>query len=71
MVRRARVEYPGAVYHVIQRGNNKGDVFESPEKKDYFINLLSKSVAVDGVELYAYVIMSNHYHLALRTCSER
>ena len=64
------MEYPGAIYHVIQRGNNKEDVFESPEKKDYLINLLSKSVAVNGVELYAYVVMSNHYHLALRTCRE-
>lgn len=30
-------------------------------------NLLSKSVLVDGIELYAYVVMNNHYHLALRT----
>jgi len=64
------VEYPGAIYHIIQRGNNREDVFENQEKKDYFISLLSKSVAVDGVELYAYVVMSNHYHLALRTCRE-
>jgi len=70
MVRRARVEYQGAIYHVIQWGNNRENVFESPEKKNYLTNLLNKSVLVDGVELYAYVVMNNHYHLALGTSGE-
>lgn len=70
MVRQARVEYQGAIYHVIQRGNNRENVFESPEKKNFFISLLNKTVAVDGIELYAYVVMGNHYHLAMRTSGE-
>ena len=70
MARGARVEYPGALYHVIQRGNNREHIFERPEDKEYLIEQLRKSVAVDGMELYAYVVMSNHYHLALRTCVE-
>lgn len=64
------MEYPGALYHVIQRGNNREHVFERPEDKEFLIEQLKKSVAVDGVELYAYVVMSNHYHLAFRTCVE-
>lgn len=70
MGRRARVEYPGVLYHVIQRGNNRENVFESPEDKIFLIEQMRKSVAVDGIELFAYVIMSNHYHLAFRTCTE-
>jgi len=70
LARGARVEYPGALYHVIQRGNNREHIFERPEDKEYLIDQLRKSVAVDGMELYAYVVMSNHYHLALRTCVE-
>ena len=70
MARGARVEYPGALFHVIQRGNNKEHIFERSEDKEYLIEQLRKSVAVDGMELYAYVVMSNHYHLALRTCVE-
>ncbi|MHB1044087.1 MAG: transposase [Eubacteriales bacterium] len=70
MVRRIRVEYQGALYHVIHRGNNRENVFERPEDKDHLLDLLRKSVTVDGVELFAYVIMSNHYHFALRTCVE-
>lgn len=67
MVRRGRVEYPGAMYHVIQRGNNGENVFEDTEEKSFLVELLRESVMVGGVELFAYIIMSNHYHLALRT----
>jgi len=67
LVRRTRVEYPGAIYHVIQRGNNGESVFDGPEERNYLTELLCSSVKTDGVELFAYVIMSNHYHLALRT----
>ena len=70
MARRLRVEYPGAVYHVIQRGNNRENVFERPDEKYYLIEQFRKAVDTDGVELFAYVVMSNHYHLALRTSSE-
>ena len=69
-MRRGRVEYPGAMYHVIHRGNNRENVFERSEDKNYLIEQLRNSVAVDGIELFAYVVMGNHYHLALRTCVE-
>jgi len=59
--RRLRVEYPGAVYHVIQRGNNRENVFERPEEKHYLIEQFRKAVVTDGVELFAYVVMSNHH----------
>jgi len=65
-----QVEYPGAMYHVIQRGNNRENVFERPEEKYHLIEQFRKVVEVDDVELFAYVIMNNHYHLALRTSSE-
>jgi len=70
LARRLRIEYPGALYHVIQRGNNKENVFECSEDKYYLIEYFRKAVELDGIELFAYVIMSNHYHLALRTSSE-
>ncbi|MFA7467831.1 MAG: transposase [Desulfotomaculaceae bacterium] len=70
MARKQRIEYPGALYHVIQRGNNQEHIFERPEYKDKVIEQLRKMVLVDGIELFAYVIMSNHYHLALRTNTE-
>jgi len=70
LARKPRIEYPGALYHVIQRGDNREHIFERPEHKDQVIDQLRKIVLVDGIELFAYVIMSNHFHLALRTNTE-
>ncbi|MFZ5644597.1 MAG: hypothetical protein ACOY46_13490 [Bacillota bacterium] len=43
------MEYPGVLYHVIQRGNNKEHIFERTGDKEYLIEQLRKSVAVDGI----------------------
>jgi len=68
--RRPRLEYQGAIYHVIQRGNNREYIFIKPEYKEFIIQQLKKTVRFDGVEMFAYVVMGNHYHLALRTNKE-
>jgi REP element-mobilizing transposase RayT len=68
--RRQRVEYPGAMYHVIQRGNNREYFFNEPEDRNYLVEQMRTAVDVDGVEMFAYVVMSNHYHLLLRTGEE-
>lgn len=70
MARKLRIEYNGAVYHVMQRGNNRESVFESPEEKQRLVEQFRKVVEVDDVKLFAYIIMNNHYHLALRTSSK-
>lgn len=66
IARRPRFDCPGITYHVIQRGNNKEYVFDDPDYKDYFVSLLRKAVQVDDALIHAFVVMSNHYHLALR-----
>jgi REP element-mobilizing transposase RayT len=70
MGRRLRVEYPGAIYHVVQRGNNREFIFGRPDERNYLIEQVSNAVEVDGVTVFAYVVMSNHYHLLLRTDGE-
>ncbi|MEA1960832.1 MAG: transposase [Bacillota bacterium] len=70
MARRQRLEYSDAIYHVIQRGNNKEYIFDTSEDKEYLIECLQRAVDVDGVEIFAYVVMSNHYHIALRSEQE-
>lgn len=64
---RRRIEYPGAFYHVIQRGNNRENIFRRDNDKQYYLdNLVSLKKKLD-FNLLGYVLMDNHYHLLLQT----
>ncbi len=67
MARKLRLEFPGAIYHVINRGNYRRWIFESDRTKAAFEACLFEACARSQWRLHAYVIMSNHYHLALET----
>jgi putative transposase len=67
MARKLRLEYPGACYHVINRGNYRADIFQTEGAKAAFEACLFEACAKSGWMLHAYVIMRNHYHLALET----
>ncbi len=67
MARKLRLEYEGAMYHVINRGNYRADVFATTGAKEAFERCLFEAVAKARWQLHAYVIMRNHYHLALET----
>jgi len=67
MLRKQRIEYPGAVYHVISRGNYRKELFVERGTGEAFEQHLFESVERCGWKLHAYVIMSNHYHLAIET----
>jgi REP element-mobilizing transposase RayT len=64
--RKPRFEYPGGVYHLIQRGNNRGYIFENNEDKKFLMSLLEEYSQKMGFDIYGYVIMSNHYHLIIK-----
>lgn len=67
MARKLRIEYPGACYHVINRGNYRKDLFESEGAAEAFVRALKEAAGHYGWRVYAYVVMSNHYHVALDT----
>jgi len=67
MARKLRLEYPGACYHVINRGNYRGAVFKTEGARLAFEACLFEACARSGWLLHAYVVMSNHYHLAVET----
>ena len=67
MARKLRLEYAGALYHVINRGNYRADVFKEEGARQAFMGCLLEACEKAGWVLHAYVLMSNHYHLALET----
>lgn len=64
MPRKPRIEYPGAFYHVMCRGNNGEYVFTGEEKPEY-IRLIAKYKERYKFKIYAYCIMDNHVHLLI------
>jgi REP element-mobilizing transposase RayT len=67
MARRIRVEYEGALYHVINRGNYRRDVFATAGASTAFETALEEACDRHGWLVHAYVVMGNHYHVALET----
>jgi len=67
MGRKPRVEFQGAIYHVIKRGNNRDYIFRSREDKEDFLKCLETANEEEVFNLLGYVIMDNHYHLIIET----
>ena len=63
MSRPLRLQYPGSVWHITARGNNRRDIFFDDNDRVRFLELLAKTVETYGWILTAYVMMSNHFHL--------
>ena len=67
MARPLRIQYPGAVYHVTCRGNERRNIFVDDEDRAKFLRILSQSLNIYSVKLHAYVLMGNHFHLLAET----
>jgi putative transposase len=67
MARGIRVEYPGAFYHVMARGNRRERIFRDDGDRRFFCQTLGEACERCGWKVHAWVLMSNHYHLMLET----
>jgi len=67
MARPIRIEYPGAWYHITCRGNERRSIFIDDQDRQKFLKILASSIELYNVELHAYVLMINHFHLVLKT----
>ena len=67
MARPLRVEYPEALYHVTARGNDRRPIFAGDKSFEHFLSLLAEGMEEYEVLLHSYVLMTNHYHLVVRT----
>lgn len=67
MARPLRIQYPGAVYHITCRGNERREIFRDDIDRESFLNILVESKSTYSVKLFSYVLMGNHFHLLLET----
>ena len=71
MARKRRIWYPGAVYHVMSRGNRRGALFR--DKSDFisFLEFLAKIQRDYPFQIHAICLMDNHFHLLLETGEDK
>ena len=67
MARILRVEYPDAVYHVMNRGDLREPIFRDDEDRRQFITTLGEACAKTGWQVFALCLMNNHFHLVMAT----
>lgn len=67
MSRPLRIQYPGAWYHVMNRGRRAENVFADKPGYQSFLELLKESAEMWNVRIAAYCLMPNHYHLLIQT----
>jgi REP element-mobilizing transposase RayT len=67
MGRAWRIEFEGALYHVLSRGNERREIFYNAGDRRLFLRRLGEMAERYEIEVYAYVLMANHYHILMRT----
>ena len=67
MPRQLRIEYEGAIYHVINRGDRREPVFRDGKDRELFLATLGAACQKTGWQVHAYCLMNNHFHLVLET----
>src|SRR6266404_5184363 len=67
MPRKLRVEYEGATYHVMNRGDRREPIFVDDEDRDLLLETLRQACSKTDWQVHAYCLMGNHFHLVLET----
>jgi REP element-mobilizing transposase RayT len=67
MARKGRIEFPGAVYHVLDRGDRREPIVRTDNDRMAFIRTLAQACERAGWRVHAFVLMGNHYHLLIET----
>jgi putative transposase len=67
MSRPARIEFPDAYYHVMNRGRARQNIFHTASDFERFLTTLEEASSRFSIEVHAYCLMTNHYHLLIKT----
>lgn len=67
MARKLRVQYPGAIYHIMNRGDRREPIFKDETDRKRFLETLGEACAKTNWQVHAYCLMANHFHLVVET----
>src|SRR6267142_2850274 len=67
MPRKLRIQYEGAIYHVMNRGDHSEDIFLGDEDRELFLKTLGEACAKTEWQVHAWCLMRNHFHLVVET----
>ena len=67
MPRKLRIQYPGAMYHVLNRGDQRENIFKDDDDRKRFLGTLEEACAKTEWQVHAYCLMRNHFHLVIET----
>ena len=66
MAHKIRIEYAGAAYHVMARGNQGRDIYADEHDRKLWLATPGEACEKTGWRIHAWVMMNNHYHLRLK-----
>ena len=67
MGRKLRVEYPGAIYHVMNRGDRREPIFRDDSDRPLFLDTLDEACQKTDWQIHALCLMNNHFHFVPET----
>ncbi len=67
MPRKLRLDYPGAIHHVMSRGDRREPIFKDEQDREDFVRTLGQVCAKTAWQVHAYCLMFNHFHLIVET----
>ena len=67
MARKLRVQYPGAIYHVMNRGDRREPIFKDDADRELFLQTLGETCGKTNWQVHAFCLMPNHFHLVVET----
>src|SRR6516225_4286560 len=67
MPRKLRIQYPGAIYHVMNRGDQREPIFKDDADRHAFLATLGEACQKTDWQIHAYCLMCNHFHMVVET----
>jgi REP element-mobilizing transposase RayT len=71
MPRKPRLDVPGALHHIMVRGNNKALIFRDEQDRSKFLQRLGENIVEAKCSVYAWALMSNNVHILCKKRRER